>query len=432
MEIPKNLSGEMLFSTLKLSTVSLAAQLVGVVLDSRYIDKDTFPCRGKIKDISCNWFHNRMEGWIPNYMRKKSKRGRKPKEKTPTTRKRQGDGSSFNSQITFLVEEKMRRKRPLKDDLYSAKAELIPNTDEEYIFKEYKIKVFNTGSMTVPGVLRDDYSDFTFRGGPLDELVDYFRDIYGNDEIYATGFVPNMMNFKSVLIRMPNSTAVPKGLDLYEMCDCFNNTMQGYCKISMKALHSFLAAPTIDGKHFTSWYNVTDGPIDLEAMYRYISDSEQVKDIVVPRTLLNKIIMSSGYKEIYDKMRVLVYAQRRQTSAINPTTYNKIATMLTEPLIDRIHKTIMNENYDRPIYAVYNPQNYCALVVHVGIPTPKDPHLRSTVKIFSSGKINIDACTSVEAAEKVFAYINKVLNDHPELIITGYLNLEHDDEFPDE
>lgn len=88
--------------------------------------------------IKCNFGKIIFENYREPVKVKKTNRGRKKKEKRHKHRKIQGDGTCFNSQITFVV-------RSLLDPI--PESGIIPSDT-----RVYKFKVFRTGRIQLPGV----------------------------------------------------------------------------------------------------------------------------------------------------------------------------------------------------------------------------------------------------------------------------------------
>ena len=94
----------------------------------------------------CNYGKVIYHGYSEPVPVKKTNRGRKKKIKVKKNRKKQGAGTDFNSQITFVVPTQLRPVSPVVD----------PHT------RVYKFKVFRTGKIQMPGA----------RSVTIDDVVD--------------------------------------------------------------------------------------------------------------------------------------------------------------------------------------------------------------------------------------------------------------------
>jgi hypothetical protein len=128
------------------------------------------PSGGYILKIGCNYgvIMNKTPLYIkPPVKVRVSNRGRKPKIKKVSTRKVQGSGAFFSSQITF--------------EIY--------NPDSKKI---YKIKLFRNGGFQVPGINRPDITDLIM---PIKTLEEYLRNEFLDETIEAKYFISVMRNY---------------------------------------------------------------------------------------------------------------------------------------------------------------------------------------------------------------------------------------------
>ena len=95
----------------------------------------------EIPIIKCNFARKVYPGYTEPVKVKKSNRGRKKREKKKKNRKKQGLGTEFNTQITFVV-------RPDNTSLGVINDHHVLPVD----CKVYKFKVFRTGKIQLPGV----------------------------------------------------------------------------------------------------------------------------------------------------------------------------------------------------------------------------------------------------------------------------------------
>ena len=125
----------------------------------------------------------------------KSNRGRKKILRVVRLRKKQGDGSSFNSQITFHMRS------------------------PSYDAKEYKIKIFNNGSVQIPGLKKIDM---------VDDVVDCIEVIakqFQNKEgtVALVDLFPTMKNYKAAFCIGSNQL-----INLIVLKNIFQNNKSDY------------------------------------------------------------------------------------------------------------------------------------------------------------------------------------------------------------
>lgn len=148
----------------------------GMFTNVRFHEKDLISAMnptGRIKRMTCNFgeFDN-PDYKFPAPPKKKSNRGRKPKQKKKNIRRTQGSGKHFNSLVTFWV---------LSRDIRG---------------KFYKVKGFRNGAWEVPGGLREDMTDIidavTIAGRAIGECL--LTDVKIK-EAYSV-----MRNYKTIVI----------------------------------------------------------------------------------------------------------------------------------------------------------------------------------------------------------------------------------------
>ncbi len=162
---------EGIFGPLQPSTLTVCGQIGPILFEEKDIIDMLSTPTGKIRMIGCNFGELFNPDYVVNKPVKKAGRGRKPKvKKASSTRKAQGSGKYFSSQITFAIE---------------GNAGTL-----------YKIKLFRTGTFQVPGVMNPSVSDLT---GPINTLVAYLREEFMDDTIRVERCMVSMRNYKTTL-----------------------------------------------------------------------------------------------------------------------------------------------------------------------------------------------------------------------------------------
>lgn len=118
-------------SDLQLSTMTLDGKVSNIRFDKQNAIHGLYTYK-KIIKIGCNYGTHMSEDYNSYFSSEKPKtnRGRKPK-KVETSRKKQGNGSHFNSQITFTIVDEIRSSI-------------------------YQVKLFTNGRLQIPGIGRID------------------------------------------------------------------------------------------------------------------------------------------------------------------------------------------------------------------------------------------------------------------------------------
>ena len=163
-----------LFSPLEPSTLTVRGTMDNVSFN----EEDTFqfltPPTGYIVSFGCNYGEKYNPQYIKEEKKKVSGRGRKPKPKLLTKRKKQGTGKYFSSQITFVI--------------------MHPKTGQLL-----QIKLFRNGIFQVPGIQNPSMIDLV---EPIQILCTYLESNF-NSGVRVDNFVAVMRNYKAKLLN-PN------------------------------------------------------------------------------------------------------------------------------------------------------------------------------------------------------------------------------------
>jgi hypothetical protein len=131
------------------------------------------------------------------------KRGKKRKSKTKKQRKKQGDGTAFNSQITFVAR----------------------STEVDGVkYKDYKFKVFRTGYLELPGAHPSAIDDIQKCIGRIVELMNFYLhpgEADAGQLIAIRNINPVMKNYKFI-VKMPENAI----LDLAKLRDYITSEIE--------------------------------------------------------------------------------------------------------------------------------------------------------------------------------------------------------------
>lgn len=241
-----------------------------------------FKLHENIIKIGCNYGEYISKKYIDlTTVVKKSNRGRKKKEKKVTTRKIQGNGKYFNSQITFTVIDKYDPS------------------------KFYHVKLFTNGTIQIPCVCNEDIHSIAY-------IIEDIIDIINNFEFAKS--VPSLdieiVYIKSIMRNYKFSTT---NIDLF---------------IDLKKFQKVIL-------NFKSY--VDNG---------FITEDNEISEIDV-----------NLYKQYHDDL-----------------------TKLTLTLVK------------------HSSERYVGFLIKFKTPIESNESKTSTVKIFSSGKFNLDGCNSKDQA----------------------------------
>ena len=128
----------------------------------------------EIPIIKCNYGKKVYDGYIEHVKTKKTNRGRKKKEKVKKIRKKQGAGTDFNSQITFIAVSRIMKN------------------------KTYKFKVFRTGELQLPGAHPRLTDDIVYYSGVITDMLNKILHSGESEEKLSKPLFinPVMINYK--------------------------------------------------------------------------------------------------------------------------------------------------------------------------------------------------------------------------------------------
>lgn len=428
---PKDLenykSSELLFSPFENSTCSVNGLLTNVRFEEEEII-DFLECRGNILRMDCNFGHVISEKYMNMQPEKKSNRGRKKKERTRKSRKYQGDGTCFNSQITFTVLGTHIRRIPYVPDKHHLKTIKLGG-GKESVTKEYKIKVFRNGSITVPGILTEDMSDLTI---PLREVCEYLTDIFCS-EVKPLMLFSVMRNYKCRLLEGK--------IDI--------RRLQRYCE---KHFHTLLntkfsdimeyltnpcfeegdTCPMYDGWNVTFKHWPTQCPDYSEfELHKFLSESTQIKNLFVKFETLVEKLRALHLQDAYDTVHYLYCALVKNYMNISNFCYKKIIAYLLQTEATRLERFFTKSKDNMMSHIKYDPEKYPGFLIKIKTPNAVKKHKKTTIKIFPSGKINIDGANNRSEAEYIYYWLNHVFYTNPDLIYDDQMHNydEHDSEF---
>jgi len=163
---------EQIFTSLEPSTLTAQGTMTNIAFHEETLFPTLIPPSedSGILKIGCNFGELYNAIYTIPVKKVNTGRGRKPKAKPPSKRKKQGTGNYFASQITFVTEG-------LEDS-------------------KYQIKLFRTGEFQVPGVKRPDCTDLI---KPIKSLKTYLETQFQRS-IEVTNFFAVMRNYKCRLV----------------------------------------------------------------------------------------------------------------------------------------------------------------------------------------------------------------------------------------
>jgi hypothetical protein len=405
---------ECLFDEIQNSTSCVDGNFSGVeFMESDFTE--ILEATSNIPIIDSNYGHKRLDGFVDPTIRPKSNRGRKPKIKVKKTRKVQGDGSTMNSCIQFTI------------------FGMNPNTDA---IKKYLIKVFRNGRFQIPGVLSETMDDVI---GPLEIMRSYLA-MQFIDPVNLLNISSTMRNYKFKLLDGKIDIRA-----LYQYCIDHFTILKN---ISLDDLTRLMLLPIFNTglyhpHDFESWNEVIESNnMDyVSSLSEFKLDVNEIISNLIYSNTLNKgtlvdINKLANWLNLYDPCRIYQTFVERMIALCNSyvqltpkTTLKLLECMMAKTLVAL--RTLISTNNDNQVAGFkLDTEKYAGLLIYVKTPLPNDPDKRTTVKIFPSGKINIDGANNRSDALDIYWWLNHILVNNKQFIYANdYIHDGSDDEF---
>jgi hypothetical protein len=453
LEAQKKLIGlysdkELLFSPLCSSTLTAKGQLTFIDINEK--DYDYFECTNKVITAESNYTNSRYDQFDES-IKKKSNRGRKKKVKKQKTRKIQGSGNCMNSQIQFGVIGQHIRRIPDYPDKHSKPivVEKSPDSEEtleelearmavimlelavldahingreppapkytivqlaeqifapveipegrELVIKKYIFLVFRNGRFTLPGVLTEDMSDATV---PIQSLCDFLSiEFWGEPEKVKLSYItPTMRNYKFQLLN--------RRIDLLRLQKFCSDHFHTLLNIHFKHVRQYLVEEI----------SVETKTIDYVKLKQYLIDAPAPKNLYVNYEKLKKLLSSFNIVQHYSKLNELA-----------DLVYDHFSVDLDEELLQHIWsayignflhvlETKLRKDKDNMLSHIkFDPEKYPGFIIKIKTPLPDDKEKRTTIKLFKSGKIDIDGANNRREAEFIYLWLNSLFVDNRNL-----------------
>lgn len=375
-----------------------------------------------------NYGHKVLAGYATVTEERKSNRGRKKKPKVVKHRIFQGDGTGFNSQTQITVLGTHIRFKPLIADKHCKRARLPTINDQlhpgwsgdivntELINKEYKIKIFRNGKFTVPGVLCEDLSDV---GPPLNAICRYFSCLFIED-VQIIELFPVMRNYKCKLME--------GNIDIRSLQRYCNQHFHHLTNIKFTDISDYLSNPAFlendihprnIGWRDYIFDNVLMSPeLDFMNFKYFLMESKSCKNLYVDMdklqsTIKNDIPLTTYYKKIE---KFVLTINETYFIELDDEIIKYITKFLIHDKLAEIEARFRKSRDNLLSHIKYDPEKYPGFLIKIKTPNEKKPDKKTTIKIFPSGKVNIDGANNRTEAEYIYYWLNSLLVDNPKLL----------------
>lgn len=280
------------FTDLILSTVTVESKITNIKFKEMILIKeilatieDNKELTDNVLKIGCNYGEYETEIYKElTKPKKKSNRGRKKKVKPPVTRKIQGTGKYFNSQITFTIQDK--------------------DTPTRF----YHLKLFTNGTIQIPFVSDENIYSITYVIEKVIAVIKFYNVKDNEDEDIEISYIKSIMrNYK---------------------------------------------------------FNIVDTSLFI--------DLNKFRQVVL------------NFKTYAENDKHIDESDEYYLPDIDYSLYDKYFEELSAYPITLVK---------------HSSEHYCGSITKFATPTESNPKKKSTVKSFSSGKINLDGCVDRDGAK---------------------------------
>lgn len=175
------------------TTVTMEGVMVNVLFHEKDLIELTVP-DSEVVAYRCNFGKHIYPGYTEPIKHKHSIRGRKKIEKKKKNRKKQGDGTEFSSQLTFVI------RSSLEPDPVDG---IIPENT-----RVYKFKLFRTGKIQLPGARPEMIEDVVYCAYRIAAITNQLLHPNEPDEsrhAKLLDLVPVMKNYKFACLIPPRT-----------------------------------------------------------------------------------------------------------------------------------------------------------------------------------------------------------------------------------
>lgn len=433
-------SHPLIFTNMIISTITVQARISNL----RFMEEsliDFLECVGDITRIDCNFGHKVGINYKPK-PKNPTNRGRKAQPKKITNRKRQGDGTNFDSMIQFHVlgthdrpvptlERRQRVSTPLPD---------VEGAKWERVTKTYLMKLFRNGKIIVPGVLCEDMSDIR---KPLGTLSQYIADTLPSPDdcpIELITHFPIMRNYKLELLHCHDAN-LPLRIDLHRLLAYGNRHFYTLLNTNVTDITELLVSPRFEGKvspqehgwkaFAKSWNGYRVPGIDTKTSLGWLQSRMSNKNLYVNVRRMNEILQRTNFRDMYEHFVIYV---RESRWSLQDHALQQILYYMMHSELKSLYAELKGHDDNKLSYIRYDPGRYNGFLIKIKTPAPGKPEKKTTIKIFNSGLINIDGANNRHEAELIYLWLNKLFVTNSDLLYRkgAQENVEPDAEFPDE
>jgi hypothetical protein len=260
---------------------------------------------------------------------------------------------------------------------------------------------------------------------PMEEVCQYLTDVIGSN-IRIISMYSVMRNYKCILLEGK--------IDIRNLQQYCETHFQNLLNTKFSDIIDFLINPAFDEEElsplFEGWNEVCaaepkEFDISFTEMHRYLFDSLSIKNLYVNFEKLKTKIQSyrssphGGLNVVYKHIRNFYIVMTEAYCNLDNSIYRKICRYLIDPYVRDLSVFLTKSKDNLLSHIKYDPEKYPGFLIKIKTPNWMDDKKKTTIKIFPSGKINIDGANSRKEAEYIYYWLNWVFYNNPSLIYHG-------------
>lgn len=326
----------------------------------------------------------------------KSNKGRKKKQKPLSKRVKQGDGTAFNGVLNIVVR--------IEKNYYPPKIQ--EQILEEY--KLYKFKLFANGTISIPGALIHDLSDAIHVIEIVKDYLNRSDPIFNITEYEPLKIVMLDYKFALDIPRHPEYEDLIGGsVDLDSLKNRWMSERDNLINISEESLISYL-----------NYYTV-DEYVDMTRLNEYTQSLYgDIRPIWVDREKLKKYLSADLIKTIIRKRETYFDGLKLENIQLPISIINSIKIHLFQTAVKKVVENIIKDPENMRSSVKYNSGTYQGLILSINTPNSLNKEKKTKIKIFASGKINIDGANNHREAETIYEWLNYIfITNYEDFII---------------
>lgn len=358
--------------TIVLSTMTLDGQISNIKFD-KITAIDHLNLMGAVVEIGCNYGYKILEEYKSMVCYKDRMKKKQKRLAQNTNKRKQGLGTHFNSQITFTIT-----------------TEIDPNNS-------YQVKLFTNGRIQIPGIGKLSKRNDELLEDILNKMISFVyehKDVLMlniNNECKTVYLVPILQNYKSKTLTAQ---------------DCYKKE-----KSVVEHGTKFILTPNLDLltlERIIVEYRQNhrfDLLIDSVSFY-----PERYAGMLI-KFSTPKIITGSYKLDKFIELATLLYHRKaKRSKCAKPNIgYNNITPIIDETANDMLEDEITKQQY-RKMDRIIKMMQYFWYENNKS--SPKHRKKLTTVKLFKSGKINLDHVNSTDEAILARKFVVDRINEH--------------------